>query len=421
MKRRTFIRNTALAAFSPLVLNMLSCNGLLDLRKPRRRIFVFVQLIGGNDGLNTLIPLTDYGNLIAARPNLYIPENKVLQLNDYPTVGLHPSLGGLQDMFNNKLLSFVQGVGYDKPNYSHFRSSDIYLTGSAAGDVLYTGWMGRYLETQFKGYPDGFPNAKSLDPPAIKVSDTGTFLFLGNRMDMSMVVDAHAEFKEPEVESNGNGKANYVDQQINTIREITKQTKKYAGTIREGLKSNFQHSDKYPSKGENPLADKLKTVANLIHSGMDTPAYMVDLNGFDTHDYQADSKNTTKGMHADLLAKVSQAVTCFWDDITHIGMEDEVCGVIFSEFGRRIKSNASSGTDHGASQPFIFFGKKLAGGIIGDNPTIPMNATVFDNLEKQFDFRAVYSSILKGWYEAPDEVIANTIPGGYPYLNLFKP
>lgn len=419
MKRRTFIQNMALASFAPLMLNTLSCNSLLGQGKPRRRIFVFVQLIGGNDGLNTLIPLTDYSKLVEARPNLYIPENKILPLNNYSTVGLHPSLGGLQDMFDNKLLGFVQGVGYDSPNYSHFRSSDIYLTGSA-NDVLYTGWMGRYLETRYKGYPEGFPNKDNPNPPAIKVSDTGTFLFLGNRMDMSMVVDAYADFREPEVENNGNGASSYVDKQIDSIRQITNQTKKYAATISEGLKSNFQHSDLYPAQGKNPLADKLKTVANLIHSGMETPAYMVDMNGFDTHDYQVDSHDTTKGMHADLLAQVSQAITCFWEDITRMGMDDEVSGVVFSEFGRRIKSNASSGTDHGSSQPFIFFGKTLTGGVIGENPHIPKNVTVFDNLEKQFDFRTVYSSILKDWYGAPVDTLDGVFKGDFKSLDIFQ-
>lgn len=419
MKRREFLQHTALASLSPLLLNMVSC-GAGNWGRKRRKIFVFIQLIGGNDGLNTLIPTTDYKKIVAARPNLYIPENKILKLNGLTETGLHPSLRDFQDMFNYQLMSFVQGVGYDMPSYSHFRSSDIYLTGSEAREVLYTGWMARYLETRFKGYPENYPNESIPYPPAVKVGDTGSFLFLGKSMDMSMVVDAYAEFNAPEVEEFAGTNDNYALQQVSSIREITGQTKKYEQIIQEGLKCEFQHSSLYPARGENKLADKLKTVAKLIHSGMDTPAYMVDMKGFDTHDYQADPDDTTRGVHADLLKEVSQAVACFWDDMNHIGMENDVAGVIFSEFGRRIKSNASSGTDHGASQPFMFFGANLSGGIMGENPIIPEKVTVFDNLEKQFDFRSVYASILKGWYNAPQDVISSVLNGGDMQLEVFK-
>ena len=158
-----------------------------------RKIQVVIQLTGGNDGLNTLIPLNEYDRVVKARPNLFIPESKVLPLNGSPNTGLHPSLKGIRDMYNYGLASFIQGVGYENQNYSHFRSADIYLTGTESSKVLYTGWMARFLETKFKGYPEGFPNWETPDPPAIKVGDTGTFLFQGKEMDVSIVYGTASE------------------------------------------------------------------------------------------------------------------------------------------------------------------------------------------------------------------------------------
>lgn len=419
MKRRVFIRNTALTAFSPLVFNLLSSCGTGH--GSRRKVFVFVQLIGGNDGLNTLIPLTEYDKLVAARPNLYIPEKRILPLKGTSAVGLHPALSGLQDMYANGLLGFVQGVGYENPNYSHFRSSDIYLTGSTANEVLYTGWMARYLETRFPGYPDGFPNKQQPHPPAIKIGDTGTYLFQGTEMDMSIVLDPIEEFQEPELDEFSGGPSSSAGREVESIRAVLAQTKKYAPVVKQALAGSSRHSSFYPEEGKNPLADQLKRVSKLIQGGLGSGVYMVDLKGFDTHDRQVDASDTTKGLHADLLGQVSQALYAFWDDMAYLGMEEEVAGMVFSEFGRRIVSNASLGTDHGSSQPLVFFGADIRGGVIGDNPHIPDALTVHDNLALQYDFRAVYASLLKGWFGASPEAVAKAIPERFDEIPIFRP
>lgn len=419
MNRKSFIVNTAIssAALFPLINALSSCN---TNKAKGNRILIVIQLIGGNDGLNTLIPLDNYKKIAAARPNIIIPENKVLALNGTSATGLHPALEGIRDMYNNKTIGFIQGVGYDNPNYSHFRSSDIWLTGSESSKVLYTGWMARFLETRYKNYPEGFPNAKSPDPPALKVGDTGTFLFQGNAMDMSIVVNPATGLENSETDPVGSELKSYAAAEVKSIREILIQTDRYYKTIKKALDSSFQHSTLYPKTGENTLADQLKIVAKLINSGLQTPVYMVDLKGFDTHADQVSSSDPTKGAHADLLKKLSQGITCFWDDINRMGRENDVVGMSFSEFGRRIKSNSSYGTDHGATQPIMFFGNGIKPGLTGTNPVIPDVVTVDDNLGKQFDFRSVYGAVMKNWLGASSETVENVLLGKFTEVPIFK-
>lgn len=418
MNRKLFIKNSAIAsALYPFLNALASCNSNTV---SQNRILVLIQLVGGNDGLNTLIPLDNYKRITQARPNLFIPENKVLGLKGSALTGLHPALEGVKDLYDNNLLSFIQGVGYENQNYSHFRSSDIYLTGAESSKVLYTGWMARFLETRYNNYPKGFPSATHPDPPAIKVGDTGSFLFQGKAMDMSIVVDPSAEFTAPEIDAPSNKSTGYAGEEIKSIREILLQTERYSKVIQNALDTTVVHSTLYPEAGKNSLADQLKTVAKLIKGGLQTSVYLVDLKGFDTHSEQVDSSDTTKGSHADLLHKLSQAITCFWDDMNKIGREKDVTGITFSEFGRRIISNSAYGTDHGASQPLMVFGSHIKPGITGTNPLIPDKLTANDNLQMQFDFKDVYSSVLKNWFQATPEVVQSALPGTHRDIELFK-
>lgn len=416
MKRRKFIRSTSAAFALPFLLNAFhSCTA----QSSRHRVFVFIQLEGGNDGLNTLIPLNNYGVLAAARPNLLIPEKKTLSLKGVTDTALHPSLSEIKELYDNGLIAFVQGVGYDNPSYSHFRSSDIWLTGSDASTVLYTGWAARYLESHYQNYPNGFPNVQHPDPLAIKIGDTGTYLFQGEEMDMGIVLDS-AGMEPGDIKSPASEQPTLAGKEISSIRRLLLQTQRYSGVVNNALKSSFTHSKLYPPQGENSLADKLKTVAQLIGSGLQTSVYLVDLTGFDTHNSQVDPSDPTKGEHANLLHKLSQAIACFWDDVIKMGKENEVAGMTFSEFGRRIMSNASYGTDHGSSQPLLFFGANIKPGITGTNPVLPQKVTVNDNLALQYDFRSVYASVLKSWFEAPENSISEILYGDFPPLQLFR-
>jgi uncharacterized protein (DUF1501 family) len=170
----------------------------------------------------------------------------------------------------------------------------------------------------------------------------------------------------------------------------------------------------------NILADQLKVVSKHINGGLETSVYVVDLKGFDTHVEQVTASDKTKGIHADLLGKLSQAITCFWDDVVHMGREEDIAGMTFSEFGRRIVSTSGLGTDHGSSQPIIYFGGNINSQLIGKNPVIPDKVTVDDNLAMQHDFRSVYASILRQWFKAPDDVVKSVLQGDFHDLSIFN-
>lgn len=191
------------------------------------------------------------------------------------------------------------------------------------------------------------------------------------------------------------------------------QTDRYAGQVAGAVAMPFEHSKRYPKTGENLLADQLKMVAKMINGGLQTEVYHVDLKGFDTHSNQVAVGDTTKGLHADLLHQLDVAITAFWDDMVKMKMDKNVSGIAFSEFGRRIISNASYGTDHGASQPILFFGADIHKGIIGHNPQIPDHPSSSDNLAMQYDFRSVYAMILKDKFGASESQIRSVLPGDY--------
>jgi hypothetical protein len=186
--------------------------------------------------------------------------------------------------------------------------------------------------------------------------------------------------------------------ELSYIREIAKQTNKYALRIKDAAATVTQQST-YPTN--NSLADQLKIVARLVKGGLKTRIYMVSYGGFDTHASQALPTDTSTGTHANLLRNVSSAIKAFMDDVQYLGIEQRIMGMTYSEFGRRIKSNASGGTDHGAAAPLFLFGKKVTNVVLGTNPLIPAGVTVNDNIPFQYDFRSVYASVLEKWFCVP--------------------
>jgi uncharacterized protein (DUF1501 family) len=182
--------------------------------------------------------------------------------------------------------------------------------------------------------------------------------------------------------------------ELKYVRLVSKQTQQYA-TVVKNAAANVPVQGAYPTP--NPLADQLKIVARLIKGGLKTRLYMVSYGGFDNHSLQVNPTDTTTGTHANLLKNVSDAIKAFQDDLKGLGVEERVVGMTFSEFGRRIKSNSSGGTDHGAAAPMILFGKNVTNAVWGNSPSLPTNATVNDNIPMQYDFRSVYASLLENW------------------------
>ena len=372
---------------------------------PNDRCLVLIQLNGGNDGLNMVIPLDQYAALTSVRSNILIPQASVLSLTTL--TGLHPSMTGLASMYSNGELAIIQGVSYQNPNFSHFRATDIWLTGADYNQVLTTGAWGRYLDSEFSNYPTGYPNADAPDPLALCIGSVISPGLQGPNVSMGIAIsNPNSQYILP----GGSDVAptTPAGHELSYIREVAQQTQVYSSSIKTAS-DKVTNKATYPTN--NPLADQLKILARLVAGGLKTRIYVVNLGGFDTHSVQVDSTDHTKGTHATLLGHLSDAISTFINDLALLGVDNNVVGMTFSEFGRRIKSNASVGTDHGTALSMFVFGKPVNAGIVGTNPVLTNNSTgvVKDNLDMQFDFRTVYTSLLRDWLGASTAELQNTM------------
>jgi uncharacterized protein (DUF1501 family) len=407
MKRRNFIKNASIATTPiffngfPLFATASTGNSLFDFLAQTTygcgRILVIIQQNGGNDGLNTIVPLDKYSNLMNARSNIILPQNSILSLNGTNATGLHPALSELRDLYNNGKVCIVQGVSYPNPNFSHFRATDIWFSASASNQYLDTGWLGRTLDTNYPNYPADYPNANMQDPLAIQIGSTLPFSLQGPAVNMGYNVTNPAAIVNVANATTDPAPNNDYGHELTFLRLMKDQSNAYAGRITTAYNSQTTQSTLYPASG-NSLADQLKTVARLIGGGLQTPVYIVNHpNSHDTHENQVITTDTTTGNHANSLSILSKAINAFQDDIQKMGKANKVTGMTFSEFGRRIVSNASIGTDHGTAAPVIFFGASLNGSVIGTSPNIPLNATVNDQVPMQYDFRQLYSTVMQDW------------------------
>jgi uncharacterized protein (DUF1501 family) len=406
MKRRDFLRSTIpTATILPTVIGGFSVKAiaadsallqaLSGAATDTDKVFVIIQMNGGNDGLNMVIPLENYANYFNARSNIAIPQNRVLTLTGNDKTGLHPSMTGLQSLFNDGKLAVVQAVGYPAPNFSHFRATDIWMSASDSNVSINNGWGGRYLNVEFPNYPNGYPNTAMPDPLAIQIGSITSLALQGPQVSMGISISDPTNFYnlingvvDPTPDTPWGKELKYV-------RLVAQQTQQYANSVKNAAAA-VPTQGAYPAN--NDLAAQLKIVARLIKGGLKTRIYMVSTGGFDTHSAQTTTTDTTVGTHANLMKRVSDGVKAFMDDVKGLGIEDRVIGMTFSEFGRRIKSNASVGTDHGAAAPLFVFGKNVKPGVTGANPTIPTTVNVNDNVPFQYDFRSIYASILSQWF-----------------------
>lgn len=428
MQRRDFIKNISLATLpaflggfsikafgtNPMLAALAGTNTETD------HVLVLIQLNGGNDGLNTVIPLDQYAALSAARSNVLISDNQVLSLTGTNLTGLHPAMTGMRDLYDAGKLNIIQSVGYPDQNYSHFRSTDIWLTGSDANQTLNTGWLGRYLAYEYPNYPVGYPNTTMPDPIALQVGSVISTSLIGLNGVMGMAINSTSDFYNAvngTIDPAPNTKAG---KELSFIRQVAQQTDVYVNTIVAAAATVTQQAP-YPTG--NSLADQLKVVARLIAGGLKTRIYLVSTSGlgtFDTHDDQVDASDTTTGKHANLLGGLSSAVKAFMDDLAFLGIEDRVVGATFSEFGRRIQSNGSIGTDHGAAAPMMIFGKQVQGGILGTNPVIPTTVTTNDNLPFQYDFRSIYATLLQDWFCVPSNDLNGILLNNFQTLPILN-
>ena len=389
--RRTFIRNLGVAGSMSMVLGNLPLTALganplsTALNNTNSdRILVLIRLKGGNDGLNTIIPLFDYGTYQANRPTIAVPQEQIISLND--SFGIPNYMEPLNDLWLDGQMKVVNNVGYPDQNLSHFRSSDIWASASDADVSEPSGWLGRYLDNEFPDFVTDPPE----NPPAIQIGGAGNLLFNNqDSINMGVIVNDPDELFQIAQTGQLYDAADvpdcYYGEQLGFMRTVANSTFKYAEVIADAY-NNSTNAAEY----EFSLGEQLALVARLIKGGLQTKLYMVSLDGFDTHAVQQES-------HPFLLFQIANAVKAFYEDLGAGGVAHRVLSMTFSEFGRRIEQNASGGTDHGAAAPMMLFGEGLNGnGFLGGNPDLH-NLDQIGNLQHTTDFREVYTTLLEYW------------------------
>ena len=370
MNRRNFIKDTSVMAgtlpflFNGMPMGVLKPAGWTNLINPDNdKILVLIQLQGGNDGLNTVVPLPTYDHLSKVRSNLIIPENQLLQI-DHETA-FHPSLHGFRNLYDMGQLGIIHSVGYPNQNRSHFRSTDIWTNGIAANEFNNTGWLGRLLDTQHSAFPNNYPNESFPDPLAIALNGITSETCQGFAANYSLAInDPFGLTPLPQGEQPGAIDSIY-GQELAFVQASIAQTNAYSATITNAINQGASMAI-YPEN--NNLAAQLRNVAYLISGGLKTKIYVCSIGGFDTHAEQVDPNDPTTGIHATLLELVASAIHAFQQDLKGLNLEERVIGMTFSEFGRQIASNESLGTDHGTAAPLFLFGSCVKPGFTGQNP-----------------------------------------------------
>ncbi len=422
MKRRNFIRNTAAGVALPGVFQGLTTKAfglndamsqLLNPATPTNNVLVLVRMSGGNDGLNTVIPLDQYTALNANRANIVIPEPQVLKLKGNTLTGLNPSLTGVQALYNEGKVKIIHSVSYPNQSFSHFRATDIFMSASDSDQVLNSGWAGRYLSNEFPNYPAGFPNTMMPDPLGVQLNEM-TLTFEGLSTLMGIAVSDPTNPYSFLADTGSITVTGRAGTELNYLRTLAVQSDKYGKVIRDAYNKSV-NTGTYPNTS---LGEQLAKVVRMIKGGLKTRVYMVQIGSFDTHALQVDPTNHAKGNQANLLTQLNDGLLAFQRDLEKQGIADRVLTMTFSEFGRRIQSNASGGTDHGAAYPMFLMGTKVQGGVLGNNVAVPKTPDVNANIPMQYDFRSVYGTILRDWFCTPDSDVKKVLLKSFQYLPL---
>lgn len=440
MKRRNFLKIFPAAGVTPFVVNgfpmrpfanskiaqiLSSCDGVEE------RVLVLVQLQGGNDGLNMVIPIPQYDKYAQLRPTIRIDESDYINLDttlpNNDQIGLHPMMTGIKALYDKGWAAVVQGAGYESMNQSHFKGTDLWLSGGGGGSYelnnLASGWMGRALQAF---YPEvhGAPTADMPDPLGIQVGNP--YASLGfhtetehqNSINLSgqdvagffSLIQTIGGAPIPNIPDTDQG------DELAYITGVEQSVNLYAQRITQVFNAG-SNAGTYPN---NSFAAQLKTVARMIRGGCKTKIYLCQLGSFDTHSAQTDVADTGIGTHANLLKTLSDGVKAFFDDLDQMSLADQVLSCTFSEFGRCAKENGSVGTDHGTLAPMFVFGKNIRPKVHGTN--VDLNNLTSDNQlkNKQFDYRQVFATLLQDWLGANDYVMEQTLFDPYTQLFLVK-
>lgn len=405
--RRGFLQTTGLVAWGLTAPRFLARTAAAtphaDRHGAKDTLLVVVQLTGGNDGLNTVIPFQDplYAQY---RPTLKIAPKDVKKLND--SVGLHPSLAAFAELHEKGELATVQGVGYPNPDQSHFRSMDIWHGGST-DDTITEGWLGKAL-ARMKVGGQGFHCASDNESTPLALAGPGVKVPSLTRIeDYQLKVLAASgsdrqrqqRLIEQAAEPAGQGQTALLD----FVKRTAVNTYSSSKRLQELAKS-YEPKVAYPATG---LAQRLKLAAQLIDADLGARVFYVTIDGFDTHANQANT-------HPGLLSEVAEAMAAFHKDLAARGHGDRLLMMTFSEFGRRAKENGSQGTDHGSGAPLFLLGKKLKAGVHGEHPRL--DRLEDGNLVHHTDFRRVYAAVLEQWLGVDSREI---LGGRFEPLPLF--
>ena len=386
LKRKEFLQIGSLATASFMVPKFLKAFEKGTLVPPGNKVLVVLQLSGGNDGLNTVIPVRN-DLYYSARPRLGIQRASALSLTD--EVGIHPALTSFKELYDDGGLGILNGVGYPNPDRSHFRSMDIWQSGSNSEDYIYTGWLGRYLDAQCSG----------CDKPtqALEIDDTLSLALKGEHVKGLAMKDPRRLFGTANEKFFKDVLSDHKDQPgeqpVDYLYKTMAETVSSADYI---YKQSRLHptSATYPNSG---LAQSLKTIASLIFSDINTKVYYVSLGSFDTHINQAAQQQR-------LFTEMNEAISAFVKDLKNNNRFQDVLLMSFSEFGRRVAQNASGGTDHGtANNMFLVSGALKQKGVINGMPDLTQLND--GDLKHTIDFKQVYATVLNKWLNTDDHKI----------------
>jgi uncharacterized protein (DUF1501 family) len=400
--RRQFMQGLGLAAagaaFSVSGTPMRALAGTSVLQQLRQnesdRVLVMIQLSGGNDGLNTIIPVTNdfYYN---ARPTIAIPGNEAIAMTS--DFAMNAAMAPLESTFGNGDMAVVQGVGYPSHSLSHFQSTDVWVTGNELSALGDSGWSGRSLEHM---YPDSQSDPLSY-PLAMQIGGNSPLLFHGldSQMGMSLLnVELFSQIAGTgKVFDEVNVPAGPVGNELAFVRSIANDSYLYASAIQDAAAIGTNDVE-YP---DTTLGRNLAVISQMIKGQLGTRIYHVNLSGFDTHSNQI-------GRHTGLFDNLSRSVSAFLQDLEVTGHQDDALVMTFSEFGRRINQNGSAGTDHGTAAPLFLFGSGVNGGMYGEHPDLG-DVDKSGNMKFTTDFRRVYASVLNDWFGITDENVATVL------------
>ena len=414
MKRRNFIKLTSTASAISLLPSQVTASlniakSFLDCTISNRKL-VLINLAGGNDGLNTIIPINYYDIYSNLRPSIKVPSNGINSyinldetLDENQQIGLHPSLTGIKNLYDNDLLRIIQSVGYPSQNKSHFASTDIYSTandGNSWNNGNNSGWIGRFMESY---YADLIQNSYPL---GVEIGSKSNSLGFHGESEHGLSVNINGQdpsgFYSLISGMAGEPPNNIPISDYGHELEYIIQTDALSNMYSEAISNSFNNGQNAVSYPDTDISNQLKTVARLISGGLESKVYMVKLSGFDTHFGQNQAENDILGDHNDLLTKLSSAVAAFMNDLSAMNLKNDVVGLTYSEFGRKAAENGSLGTDHGETAPMFVFGAPVKGGVSGLNPDLneANENNGYQIQTVQFDYRDTLGTLLQDYLGA---------------------